>query len=133
MNLAYAVKRAPSSESTSLARWLLFPIHHFPLSGFRAVADAHVRIGRSDLLGKNISRHRKPAVKTGGSRLRAEEESRLWAWTCPIGDLSLGAGSDEVWLLSEKGVGLRCLFQGRRMWPQASSNPPTLGRACGSV
>ena len=52
MNLAYAVKRAPSSESTSLTRWVLFPIHDFPLSDFRAVVNAQVRIGRSGLLWK---------------------------------------------------------------------------------
>ena len=36
-----------------------------------------------------------------------------------MGNLRLASGSDEVWLLSDKEVGLRCLFQGRRMWPQA--------------
>ena len=54
-----------------------------------------------------------------GTRLRSEVELRLWAWTCPIGDMSLGSGSDEVWLSSAKKRGLQCLFQGRRMWPQA--------------
>ena len=96
MNLAYAVKRAPSSESTFLTRWVLFPIHHFPLSDFRAVVNAHVRIGRSGLLGKNISRLRKPFVKTGGTRHRSELEWWLWAWGCPIGNLSLGSDSDDA-------------------------------------
>ena len=96
MNLAYAVKRAPSSESTSLTRWVLFPIHDFPLSNFRAAVNAHFRIGRSGLLGKLICRHRKPAVKTGGTRLRSELESRLRAWSCPTMNLSLGFGSDDV-------------------------------------
>ena len=85
MNLAFAVKRAPSSESTSLTRWVLFPIHHFPLSDFRAVVNAHVRIGRSGLLGKLISRHRKPAVETGGTRLRSELESRLCVFLLGLG------------------------------------------------
>ena len=96
MNLAYAVKRAPSSESTSLTRWVLFPIHHFPLSDFRAVVNAHVGIGRSGLLGGFISRHRKPSVKTGGTRLRSELESRLWARGLPSGTWSLGFASDDV-------------------------------------
>ena len=52
MNLAYAVKRAPSSGSTSSTRWVLFPTHDFPLSDFRAVVNAQVRIGRSGLLWK---------------------------------------------------------------------------------
>ena len=106
MNLAYAVKRAPSSESTSLARWVLFPIHHFPSSDFHAAVDAHVRIGRSGLLGAFISRHRKPAVKSRGTRLRSELESRLWAWGLPIGTWSLGYDLDGVWFLSDKEVGL---------------------------
>ena len=84
-----------------MTRWVLFPIHHFPLSDFRAVVNAHVRIGRSGLLSKNMSWLRKPSVHTGGTRLRSEVELRLWAWTCPIGDMSLGSGSDEVWLSSE--------------------------------
>ena len=84
-----------------------------------AVVKDHVKIGRSGLLSKNMSWLRKPSVHTGGTRLRSEVELRLWAWTCPIGDLSLGSGSDEVWLLSEKEIGLRCLLQGRRMLPQA--------------
>ena len=49
----------------TLTRWVLFRIHHFPLLDFRAVVNGHVRIGRSGLLGKNISRRREPAVKTG--------------------------------------------------------------------
>ena len=95
MNLAYAVKRAPSSESTSLTRWVLFPIHDFPLSDFRAVVDAHFRIGRSDRLGKNISRHRKPAVKTGGTRLRSDVESRLCVFLLGLG----------VWVLARMTFG----------------------------
>ena len=96
MNLAYAVKRAPSSESTFLTRWVLFPIHHFPLSDFRAVVNAHVRIGRSASCGKNMSRRRKPSVQTGGTRLRSELESRLWAWGFPMGNLSLVFDLDDV-------------------------------------
>ena len=69
MNLAYAVKRAPSSESTSLARWVLFPIHDFPLSDFRPAVHARVRIGRSGLLGEFMSRRRKPAEETGNQTL----------------------------------------------------------------
>ena len=116
-----------------MTRWVLFPIHHFPLSDFRAVVNAHVRIGRSGLLGRNISRPRKPSVQTGGTRLRSELESRLWAWTCPIGDLSLCFGAGEVWLVSEKEIGLRCLLQGRRMWLQALGIRRPRGRACGFV
>ena len=89
-----------------MTRWVLFPIHHFPLSDFRAVVNAHVRIGRSGLLGKLISRHRKPAVKTGGTRLRSELESRLGACGLPIGTWSFGFDSDDVWFLSDKEVGL---------------------------
>ena len=96
MSLGYAVKRAPSSESTCLTRWALFPIYHFALSDFRGVANAHVRIGRSGLLGKNVSRHRKPAVEPRGTRLRSDLESRLWAWGLPIGTWSLGFDSDDV-------------------------------------
>ena len=100
-------------------RWVLLRTLPFPFLDLPAVVKVHVKIGRSGLLRKNMSWLWKPSVNTGGTRLRSEEESRLWAWTCPIGDLSLGSGSDEVWFLSEKEVGLRCLFQGRRMWPQA--------------
>ena len=89
-----------------MTKWVLFPIHHFPLSDFRAVVNAHVRIGRSGLLGKNISRHRKPVVKTRGTRLPSELESRLWARGLPIGAWSLGFYPDDVWLLSDKEVGL---------------------------
>ena len=35
-----------------MTRWVLFPIHDFPLSDFRAVVNAQVRIGRSGLLWK---------------------------------------------------------------------------------
>ena len=69
MLLPYAVKRAPSSESTSLTRWVLFPIHDFPLSNFRAAVNAHFRIGRSGLLGGFMSRRRKPAEKTRNQTL----------------------------------------------------------------
>ena len=79
-----------------MTRRVLFPIHDFPLSDFRAAVSAHVRIGRSGPLGKNISRHRKPVVKTGGTRLRSEAESRLWARGLPIGTWSVGFGSDDV-------------------------------------
>ena len=96
MNLAYAVKRAPSWESTSLTRRGLFPIHHFPLSDFRAVANAQVRIGRAASCGRNMSRPRKPSVKTGGTRLRSELESRLWAWGFPMGNLGLVFDLDDV-------------------------------------
>ena len=89
-----------------MTRWVLFPIHDFPLSDFRAVVNAHVRIGRSGLLGNNISRHRKPAVKRGGTRLRSELESRLWASGLPIGAWGLGFDSGDVWLLSDEEVGL---------------------------
>ena len=96
MNLAYAVKRPPSSESTSLTRWFLFPFHDFPLSDFRAVVNAQVRIGRSASCGENMSRPRKPSVQTGGTRLRSELESRLWAWGFPMGNLSLVFDLDDV-------------------------------------
>ena len=96
MNLAYAVKRAPTSESTSWTRWVLFPIHHFALSDFRGVFNAHVRIGRSGFLGKFISRHRKPAVKTGGTALRSELESRLGACGLPLETWGFGSDSDDV-------------------------------------
>ena len=89
-----------------MTRWVLFPIHHFPLSDFRAVVNAQVRNGRPGLLGEFISRHRKPAVKTRGTRLRSELESRLWAWGFPIGTWSLGFDSDDIWVLSDKEVGL---------------------------
>ena len=52
-----------------MTRWVLFAIHDFPLSDFRAVVKAHVRIGRPGLLGKFMSRHRKPAEKTGNQTL----------------------------------------------------------------
>ena len=68
-----------------MTRWVLFPIHDFPLSDFRAVVNAHVRIGRSGLLGKFISRHRTPAVKTGGTRLRSDVESRLCVFLLGLG------------------------------------------------
>ena len=58
-------------------------------------------------------------MKTGGTRLRSELDSRLWAGALPIGTWSLGFDSDDVWPLGEKEVGLRCLAQVRRMWPQA--------------
>ena len=35
-----------------MTRWVLFPIHDFPLSDFRAVVNAQVRIGWSGLLWK---------------------------------------------------------------------------------
>ena len=79
-----------------MTRWVLFPIHHFLLSDFRAVVNAHVRIGRPGLLGELISRHRKPSVKTGGTRLRSELESRLWAWGFPMGNLNLVFDLDDV-------------------------------------
>ena len=80
----------------TLTRWVLFPTLPLPFSDFRAAVNAHVRIGRSGLLGKLISRHRKPAVKTGGTRLRSELESRLWAWGFPMGNLSLVFDLDDV-------------------------------------
>ena len=52
-----------------MTRWVLFPIHDFPLSDSRAVANAHFRIGRSGLLGKFMSRRRKPAEETGNQTL----------------------------------------------------------------
>ena len=48
-----------------MTKRVLFPIHDFPLSDFRAVGNAQVRIGRPGLLGEFISRHRKPAEKAG--------------------------------------------------------------------
>ena len=100
-------------------KWILLPSFPFPFLDLPAVVEVHVKIGRSGLLSKNMSWLRKPSVNTRGTRLRSEVELRLWAWTCPSGDLTLGFGSDEVWLVGAKEVGLRCLFQGRRMWPQA--------------
>ena len=77
-----------------MTRRVLFPIHDFPLSDFRAVVNAHVRIGRSASCGKNMSRPRKPSVEIRGTRLRSELEWWLWAWDSPIGKLSLGSDSD---------------------------------------
>ena len=83
-------------------RWVLLPILLFPFFlDSPAVVKAHVKIGRSSLLSKNMSRLRKPPVNKRGTRLRSEAELWLWAWTCPIGDMGLGSGSDEVWLSSE--------------------------------
>ena len=48
-----------------MTRWVLFPTHDFPLSDFRAVVNAQVRIGRPGLIGELISRYRKPADKAG--------------------------------------------------------------------
>ena len=50
-------------------RWVLFPTLPFPFSDFRAVVDAHFRIGRSGLLGEFMSRRRKPAEETGNQTL----------------------------------------------------------------
>ena len=52
-----------------MTRWVLFPIHDFPLSDFRAVVNAHFRIGRSGLLGEVMSRRRKLAEKTRNQTL----------------------------------------------------------------
>ena len=52
-----------------MTRWVLFPTLLFPLSGVRAVVNAHVRIGRSGLLRQNASRHRIPAEETGNQTL----------------------------------------------------------------
>ena len=79
-----------------MTRSVLFPIHHFTASDVRAAVNAHVRIRRSGVLGEYICRHRKPAVKTGGTRLRSELESRLWAWGFPMGNLSLVFDLDDV-------------------------------------
>ena len=99
--------------------WVLLPTFPFSFSNLPAVVKDRVKVGRPGLLSKNMPWLRKPSLHAGGTRLRSEVELRLWAWTCPIGDMSLGFGSDEVWLSSEYKVGLQCLFQGRRMWPQA--------------
>ena len=82
-------------------KWILLPTLPFPFLDLPSAVEVRVKIGRSGLLSKNMSWLRKPSVNTGGTRLRSEVELRLWAWTCPIGDMSSGFGSDEVWLSSE--------------------------------
>ena len=45
-------------------------------------------------------------MKTGGTRLRSELESRLGACGLPTGTWSFGFETDDVWFLSDKEVGL---------------------------
>ena len=87
--------------------WVLLPTFPFAFWDHPAAVKDHVKIGRPGLLSKNMPWLRKPSVHTGGTRLRSEVESRLWAWGLPIWVWSLGCDSDDVSFLSDKEVGLR--------------------------
>ena len=77
-----------------MTTWILFPIHHFPLSDFRAVVNAQVRIGRSGLLWKKHVL----ALETIRENRGDQTSVRIGvAAVClPIGTWSLGFGSDDV-------------------------------------
>ena len=105
MNLADAVKRAPSSESTPRPGGFFFRLMIFrcqilvrspmPILGLEGQAS-----WGNSCLGVGNQRRKQ------GTRLWSEVESRLWAWGLPIWIWSSGFDSDDVSLLSDKEVGL---------------------------